>query len=60
MEIGRSLTSFSNMNVIDEEIIDEKKFVKFATTPKMPTYLVAFAVGEFDYLKVVFLGFIIV
>jgi aminopeptidase N len=57
MEIDRSLTALSNMNVIGEEVVGEKKLVKFATTPKMSTYLVAFAVGEFDYLEVVFLGF---
>uniref|UniRef100_A0A914C199 Aminopeptidase n=1 Tax=Acrobeloides nanus TaxID=290746 RepID=A0A914C199_9BILA len=51
MEIDRSLTALSNMNVIGEEVIGEKKLVKFATTPKMSTYLVAFAVGEFDYLE---------
>lgn len=31
---------------------DEKlKAVKFDCTPSMPTYLVAFAVGEFDYVE---------
>lgn len=52
------------MNVANEEIKDGKKVVKFATTPIMSSYLVAFvcliyvffnfsikAVGEFDFIE---------
>jgi len=43
------------MNVIEEKVIevDGKKLnqVKFATTPIMSTYLVAFVVGELEYIE---------
>lgn len=41
--------TISNMNIIENRTIDDlHKYVKFAKTPKMSTYLVAFIVGEFD------------
>jgi puromycin-sensitive aminopeptidase len=46
--------ALSNMNVISEEPLKEDadlKCVKYATTPVMSTYLVAFVVGEFDYVE---------
>jgi aminopeptidase 2 len=49
------LTALSNMNIIEEGevLLKGKKLqsVRFATTPIMSTYLLAFAVGEFDYLE---------
>ncbi|EFO13147.2 hypothetical protein LOAG_15383, partial [Loa loa] len=44
--VDEGLTALSNMNVISETKVDNKKVVKFATTPLMSTYLVAFAVGQ--------------
>ncbi|RWS19687.1 puromycin-sensitive aminopeptidase-like protein, partial [Leptotrombidium deliense] len=45
--------ALSNMNVISEEndVDPSKKVVKFATSPVMSTYLVAFIVGEFDFVE---------
>lgn len=41
------------MNVISEEPYKEEgwKQVKFATTPLMSTYLVAYIVGPFEYIE---------
>ena len=45
------------MNVVKEEPIDINgktlKSVQFARTPVMSTYLVAFAVGEYDFVEAV-------
>ncbi|VDN29927.1 unnamed protein product [Gongylonema pulchrum] len=38
-------------NVISEQNANNKKVVKFATTPPMSSYLVAFAVGELEYIE---------
>eukprot|EP00002_Diphylleia_rotans_P015932 TRINITY_DN3086_c0_g1_i4.p1 TRINITY_DN3086_c0_g1~~TRINITY_DN3086_c0_g1_i4.p1 ORF type:complete len:798 (-),score=182.20 TRINITY_DN3086_c0_g1_i4:58-2451(-) len=45
--------SVSNMPVKNEAVRAEDgyKVVKFETTPKMSTYLLAFVVGEFDYVE---------
>uniref|UniRef100_A0A915EUB2 Aminopeptidase n=1 Tax=Ditylenchus dipsaci TaxID=166011 RepID=A0A915EUB2_9BILA len=52
LEVDEQYTALSNMNVIDEQKLDGgKKVVKFATTPIMSTYLVAFAVGNFEYIQ---------
>lgn len=45
------LTCLSNMHVLEEETIGAKKKVIFAPTPLMSTYLVAFVVGELDYVE---------
>ena len=37
------------MHVVEEKTVDGKKRVKFATTPIMSTYLVAFAVGSLEF-----------
>ena len=47
------MTALSNMNVIETTTQDNLKVVKFATTPIMSTYLVAFAVGDFDFVEAV-------
>ena len=55
LEVDEQLTALSNMNVTEEKIIGNgKKLVTFARTPLMSTYLVAFAVGEFEYIEVIF------
>ena len=51
MKVPANLTALSNMNVVEETVIDELKIVKFATTPIMSTYLVAMAVGDFEYIE---------
>lgn len=46
--------TFTLQNVIEEKAHDEDadlKIVKFARTPIMSTYLLAFVVGEFDYVE---------
>lgn len=45
----KKYNTISNMNIIETRTIDEThKYVKFAVTPIMSTYLVALVVGEFD------------
>lgn len=53
LEVDSNLTALSNMNVISEtpSADGKRKVVKFATTPKMSSYLVAFAVGELEYIR---------
>ncbi|KAG5463670.1 MAG: peptidase family M1-domain-containing protein [Olpidium bornovanus] len=51
LEVKKHFTALSNMNVVEEKIDRDLKVVKFAKTPKMSTYLVAFAVGEFGYIE---------
>ncbi|CAG2104297.1 unnamed protein product [Medioppia subpectinata] len=46
--------ALSNMNVTSESVLKDDpslKEVKYATTPVMSTYLVAFVVGEYDYVE---------
>ncbi|KAI9303207.1 aminopeptidase [Cunninghamella echinulata] len=46
------LTALSNTNVIEEKKwSDNLKLVKYATTPLMSTYLVAFVIGPFEYIE---------
>lgn len=53
LEVSAELTALSNMHVLQEQKTNEgTKIVKFATTPLMSTYLVAFAVGDFDSIRV--------
>ncbi|KAI8341908.1 peptidase family M1-domain-containing protein [Chlamydoabsidia padenii] len=54
--VPTELTALSNMNVIQDEELkgdsnDGWKQVKYATTPVMSTYLLAFVVGPFDYIE---------
>ena len=39
------------MNVVSEHVEGDLKTVKFATTPIMSTYLVAFIVGDLEYVE---------
>ena len=45
--------ALSNMNVVATEPTEsgQRQLVKFATTPIMSTYLVAFVVGELDHIE---------
>ncbi len=48
----KNLTVISNMKAIsDTPSQTEKHTVRFATTPKMSSYLVAMVVGEFEYIE---------
>jgi len=50
--LDRKLSAISNTSTIEEKEIDvNKKFFKFEKTPKMSTYLVYIAVGEFEFLE---------
>uniref|UniRef100_A0A915PS54 Aminopeptidase n=1 Tax=Setaria digitata TaxID=48799 RepID=A0A915PS54_9BILA len=49
--VDERLTALSNMNVVSETKVNNKKVVKFATTPLMSTYLLAFVVGELEYIE---------
>ncbi|XP_054154240.1 puromycin-sensitive aminopeptidase-like [Oppia nitens] len=54
LEVPKNRVALSNMNVISEvDCKDDKslKVVKFDTSPVMSTYLVAFIVGEYDYIE---------
>lgn len=50
----KNLLAISNMPVISENVFNEDsawKVTKFDRTPIMSTYLVAFVIGEYDYLE---------
>ncbi|KAJ9066917.1 hypothetical protein DSO57_1004996 [Entomophthora muscae] len=54
LRIPKHLVALSNMNVLSQDEVEDKPHLKevvFATTPSMSTYLVAFAVGELDYIE---------
>uniref|UniRef100_A0A914XU65 Aminopeptidase n=1 Tax=Panagrolaimus superbus TaxID=310955 RepID=A0A914XU65_9BILA len=52
LEVDEKLTALSNMNVVSEKSTENgTKVVKYGTTPLMSSYLVAFAVGEFEYIE---------
>ena len=51
LRVPRDLVALSNMNVISSVVEGELKSVKFATTPIMSTYLLAFIVGDLEYLE---------
>ncbi|KAI8803620.1 peptidase family M1-domain-containing protein [Cladochytrium replicatum] len=53
LKVDPALTAMSNMNVVEETIVDGLKVVKFDRTPVMSTYLVAFALGEFEYIEAI-------
>jgi len=52
--VPKTGVALSNMNVINEESFpedDNLRVVTFAKTPIVSTYLIAFVVGEFDYVE---------
>eukprot|EP00968_Pinguiococcus_pyrenoidosus_P017070 scaffold1661_cov251-Pinguiococcus_pyrenoidosus.AAC.10 len=51
--VPSDLTCFSNMPEKEVAVIQEgrKRVVTFMSTPQMSTYLLAFCVGEFDYVQ---------
>ena len=50
--VDANLTAFSNMPVTELTLLaGAKKSLTFAPTPKMSSYLLAFVIGEFDYLQ---------
>ena len=53
LNVPKDLVALSNMNVVSEEILEDQvtKKVVFAKSKKMSTYLLAFVVGEFDYVQ---------
>jgi puromycin-sensitive aminopeptidase len=53
LRVENDLTALSNMPAIDETVAADKKkkLVRFQETPKMSSYLLAMAVGEFDYVE---------
>ena len=48
--VAKGLTALSNMPVKTLVQTEEKAFYTFETTPKMSSYLLAFCVGEFDFV----------
>lgn len=51
LDIPKDLIAVSNMPTVVETTAGERKIVQFDTTPVMSTYLLAFVVGEFEYLE---------
>ncbi|KAI8907048.1 peptidase family M1-domain-containing protein [Powellomyces hirtus] len=55
LNIEKNFTALSNMNAVEEKDVEidgkSLKAVKFATTPIMSTYLLAFAVGDLEYIE---------
>lgn len=51
LNVDPAHTAISNTEIVKSEITDGVKSVKFATTPIMSTYLLAFLVGEFEYIE---------
>lgn len=52
--VPKDLTALSNTNIVSEADWPEDPSlhaITFATTPKMSTYLVAFVLGEYDYIE---------
>lgn len=51
LNVNPDHTAISNGEIVKSEITDGVKTVKFAQTPIMSTYLLAFLVGEFDCIE---------
>eukprot|EP01084_Bolivina_argentea_P055125 101081_1 len=51
MEYPKDLICISNMPPVKETSNDKYKIVTFDKTPKMSTYLLAWVIGEFEYIE---------
>ncbi len=51
LKVDECFDVLSNMPIIEDKKDDGKKIVKFQDTPRMSTYLLYMAVGEFDFIK---------
>ena len=53
LNVPENLVALSNMNIVSEDVLKDgvTKKVVFARSMKMSTYLLAFVVGEFDYVQ---------
>ena len=53
LNVPKDLVALSNTNVVREDVLEDRatKRVVFATSKKMSTYLLAFVVGEFDFVR---------
>lgn len=52
LRLPESKTALSNMDVrVEKSDENGYKTLHFQTTPRMSTYLVAFAVGDFDFVE---------
>ncbi|PVU86388.1 hypothetical protein BB561_006720 [Smittium simulii] len=51
LEINKNLQALSNMDVDSKIEKNNLTIVKFTQTPVMPPYLLAFAIGEFEYIE---------
>ena len=47
----KELTALSNTQIIEEKIENNFRVIKFEKTPIMSTYLLAFFIGEVDYIE---------
>lgn len=47
----KNLTSLSNSNIEKVGVYEDKLIIKFETTPIMSTYLVAFIIGDFEFVE---------
>ena len=53
LNVPKDFVALSNMNVVSEKVLEDQitKRVVFAKSKKMSTYLLAFVIGEFDYVQ---------
>uniref|UniRef100_A0A1I7SBU0 Aminopeptidase n=1 Tax=Bursaphelenchus xylophilus TaxID=6326 RepID=A0A1I7SBU0_BURXY len=51
LEVDKDLVALSNTPIVSETEAEGKKIYKYETTPIMSSYLIAFAVGEFEYIE---------
>lgn len=49
--IDKKLIGLSNMDIKEEIKKEEKKIIHFNTTPIVSTYLIAFIIGEFEFIE---------